>query len=205
MNTLKLNKLFTFNRHVAGYLYKTSVQLWAHSEPRRHTCGQPSLLQLVGLQWDPNWLWLHHRCNKESWNHWRDFTLPVQRDHAFSQLSALLQEPQLRSLPVGVHQLLRHVRAAEWLWGLHRHRWTGETHKKIKTTENQMLLKDYVSLSFVNIGYIGYINPTNFSQKALSRDVVFVYILSIFLTLQKVPKKCVTMLEEHQCKNPSLR
>lgn len=114
-----------FIRNAASDLHKTSVQLWAYPEPGWHTCGQPSLLQFAGLQWDPNWLRLHHRRNKEPWNNWGDIALSIQRCHAFSQLSALLQESQLRGLPLGVHQLLWHVRAAERLWRIHRNRWTG--------------------------------------------------------------------------------
>lgn len=112
-------------RNAASDLHQTSLQLWAHPEPRWDSSGQPPLLQPAGLQRDPNQPRLHHRRNEEPWNYRRDFALPVQHHNAFSQFPTLLQKSELGGLPLGIHQLLRHVRTAEWLWRFDRHRRTG--------------------------------------------------------------------------------
>lgn len=78
------------DRYVTGHLHTGPVQLRAYAEPRRHPCRQPPLLQLTGLQRDPNEPRLHHRRDQEPRNYRRDITLPVQPYHALGQLSAFL-------------------------------------------------------------------------------------------------------------------
>ncbi len=47
-----------------------------------------------------------------------------------------------------------------------------------------------MSLSFVNISHVGYINPTHFTQINFIYKILFVYILFIF---NKCYRKCLKM------------
>lgn len=118
--------LFLLCRNASCNIHSPPCKLWPDPQSWWNPHREPPLLQLARLQWGHHRSRLPHGSNpQQPREHGRVWALSVQQPSAGEQHSALLQEPQPGSMPLGVYQLLPHVRAALWLWRSRRDWRTG--------------------------------------------------------------------------------